>query len=79
LAGQAGCTKLVVNSDYMDVITTMQDGGNSIGPAAAIYEESSFLARGFAHVIFSYSPRESNKVDHVLASKAEGPQSIVWP
>ena len=78
LAGQVGCTKLIINSDCMEVITTMQDGGNSIGPAAAIYEECSFLSRGFAHVIFCHSPRESNRVAHTLACKAEGPQSIVW-
>jgi ribonuclease HI len=43
-ASQVGCTKLIANNDSMDVITTMQDRGNSIGPAVAIYEECSFLA-----------------------------------
>jgi hypothetical protein len=62
----------------MDVIEIMQDGGNSLGAAAAIYEECSFLSRGFSHVIFNHCPRESNKVAHTLASKAVGSQSIVW-
>jgi hypothetical protein len=48
------------------------------GQRLVIYEECSFLARGVAHVMFCYSPMESNKVAHVLASKAEGPQPIVW-
>jgi hypothetical protein len=39
IAGQIGCTKLEVNSDCSEVIEVMQDGGNSLGPAAAIYEE----------------------------------------
>jgi hypothetical protein len=45
----------------------MMDGGNSVGAAAAIYEECTFLARGFAHVMFSHSHRESNRVAHTLA------------
>ena len=43
LAGQAGCPKILVNSDCMEVIAIMNDGGNSAGPAAAIYEECTFL------------------------------------
>ena len=56
----------------MEVITTMNEGGNSAGPAAAIYEECAFLARGFSAIEFVFAPRESNQVAHVLASKAEG-------
>jgi hypothetical protein len=78
LAGQVGCTKLIVTSDCMEVISTMLNGGNSIGAAAAIYEECTFLARGFSHVNFIHSYRESNLVAHVLASKAEGPYSVCW-
>jgi hypothetical protein len=55
-----------------------QDGENSVGAAAAIYEESAFLSRGFTHVIFSHCARESNRVAHTLASRAEGPQPAVW-
>jgi hypothetical protein len=78
LAWQVGCNILIVNSDCMDVIETMRNGGNSMGGAAAIYEECSFLARNFARVKFFHSPRESNIVAHMLACKAEGPESIVW-
>ena len=78
LAGQVSCSKLIVNSNCLEVISTMQDGGNSIGQAAAIYEECTFLSKGFAHVIFCHSARESNRVAHMLACKAEGLQSIVW-
>jgi hypothetical protein len=55
----------------------MQDGGNSARPAAAIYEECTFLARGFTHVKFKHSPRENNVVAHTLASRV-GPQLSVW-
>jgi hypothetical protein len=57
----------------------MQNGGNSIGPAAAIYEECSFLCRNFAHVSFSHHcPRKSNRAAHILASKAESPHLTTW-
>ena len=56
----------------------MNEGGNSAGPAAAIYEECAFLARGFSAIEFVFAPRESNQVAHVLASKAEGSLSSVW-
>jgi ribonuclease HI len=78
LADQLGCNRIEVNSDCLEVIDTMRDGGNSIGPAAAIYEECSFLARGFTHVTFNHCPRESNVVARLLACKAEGPHSAVW-
>lgn len=45
----------------------MQNECNSLGPAAAIYEEDcTFLSRGFAHVIFAHSHRESNVVAHTV-------------
>jgi hypothetical protein len=56
----------------MEVIETMHNEGNSLGAAAAICEECSFLARGFAYVKFIHCPRESNGVAHILACNAEG-------
>jgi hypothetical protein len=70
--------QLEVNSDCMEVIDVMKDGGNSLGPAVAIYEECNFLSRNFSKVLFSHCPREANRVAHVLANHSEGPQSIVW-
>ena len=68
----------MINSDCVEVIETMQNGGNSVGAAAAIYEECTFLARGFGIVRFAHCPRESNIVAHNLACNAEVHQSIVW-
>ena len=62
----------------MDVIEVMENGGNSLGPAAAIYEECTMLCRGFTEVLFFHSPREANMAAHVLARYSEGPESIVW-
>jgi hypothetical protein len=43
-----------------------------------LHEKCTFLARGFAHIIFKRCPRENNiVVAHTLASRV-GPQSCVW-
>ena len=78
LTGQVGCKRIEVNSDCAEVIDMMKEGGNSLGPAAAIYEECTLLCRNFTEVVFSHSPREANMAAHVLASRGEGNQSIVW-
>jgi hypothetical protein len=62
-----GCNKIEVNSDYMDVINVKEGGGNSLAPAATIYEECSLLCRSIAVVVFSHCPREANNGEHVLA------------
>jgi hypothetical protein len=62
----------------MEVIEVMNEGGNYLGPAAAIYEECSFLCRNFSQIVFYHCPREANMAAHVLASHDEGPLSIVW-
>jgi hypothetical protein len=56
----------------------MNNGGNSFGPAAKIYEECTLLSHNFTEVIFSYCPREANVAAHMLATRAEGSQSVVW-
>uniref|UniRef100_A0A0A9BCZ9 RNase H type-1 domain-containing protein n=1 Tax=Arundo donax TaxID=35708 RepID=A0A0A9BCZ9_ARUDO len=67
LAGQIGCMKIMVESDCMEVVEIMREGGDTRNVTAAIYEDCTFLCRGFSHVSFNHCPREANKVDHVLA------------
>jgi ribonuclease HI len=45
LAGEVGFNRIEINSDCTEVVDMMQNGGNSIGSATAIYEQCSFLAR----------------------------------
>jgi hypothetical protein len=47
-----------MNSEYIEVIEAMQDGGNSIGGAAGMYQECSFLVKGFTSVKFAHCPKE---------------------
>ena len=66
------------HKERLDVIEVMNQGGNSFGPAAAIYEECSFLCRSFAHVLFYHTPREANLAAHNLARHSAGKVSMVW-
>ena len=78
LAGQFGCNRIEVNSDCVEVIEVMKEGGTSLGQAAAIYQECSMLSHNFTEVVFSHCPREANEAAHVLASRSEGNQTTVW-
>ena len=39
LAQKTGCNRLIINSDNTEVIATMNNGGQSAGAAAAIFED----------------------------------------
>ena len=62
----------------MEVIQVMQSGGNSLGPAAAIYEECAFICRNFVSVSFQHCPKEANMAANMLATMSEDSRTIVW-
>lgn len=64
--------KIIINSDCLEVVQTMHDGGFSATEVSAIYKECVFLARNFSHVIIEQHPRERNIVAHLLAPHVEG-------
>jgi ribonuclease HI len=70
LAGQIGCNRIEVNSDCLDMIEMMRNGGNSFGPVATIYECST-LCRNFIIVQFFHCPREANVAADCLARHSE--------
>jgi ribonuclease HI len=78
LAGQIGCNKIIVESDCLEVVQTMQDRGYSSGAATAIYEECCFICRNFSSITFCHCAREANGAAHSLAARAEGLDSKVW-
>ncbi|KAI4989132.1 hypothetical protein ZWY2020_036449 [Hordeum vulgare] len=78
LANELGMQKLVVESDCMEVVDTMLEGGNSLGLAAAIYEECAFLANNFSCIMFQFCPREANMAADTLARYAEPTKTIKW-
>jgi hypothetical protein len=56
----------------------VSEGGNSFGPAAAIYEDCTLLCRSFTEVLFFHIFREANTAAHTLARHSEGALSVVW-
>jgi hypothetical protein len=59
-------------------VEVMKSGGNTYGNAATIYEDCMSLCKEFSDVVFEHIPMEANLAAHVLASKAEGSNSVVW-
>ncbi|XBH88029.1 hypothetical protein VPH35_075380 [Triticum aestivum] len=71
LAQRAGCNRLDVNSDNIEVINTMKNGGQSAGAAAAVFDDCYFLACDFSLTRFEHCNREANRVAHELARLAK--------
>jgi hypothetical protein len=78
VAGKIGCNRIEVNSDCLEMIEIMQNGGDSMGAAAVIYKECTFLCRNFNEVVFYHCPRESNVAAHSVARYGVGLMQTVW-
>lgn len=70
LAQQIGCTRIEIQSDCMEVVQTMHDGGFSATAAVAIYDEIVQLWREFGDIAISHCNRSCNLVAHDLARQA---------
>ncbi|XBI35119.1 hypothetical protein VPH35_120849 [Triticum aestivum] len=62
LAQRAGCNRLIINSDNLEVIETMQDGGQSTSAAAAIFDDCFHYACDFIVTRFEHCNREANRI-----------------
>ncbi|KAI4980504.1 hypothetical protein ZWY2020_020989 [Hordeum vulgare] len=78
LAQKAGCNRLIINSNNLEVIETMKDGGRSAGAAAAIFDDCFHYACDFVATRFEQCNKEANKVAHELARLARFSQSSNW-
>ena len=56
----------------MVIINTMNEGGRSASPAAAIFDGCYHMACGFPYTSFVHCPRKANIVAHELAYLAKG-------
>ena len=59
LAQSIGTNKIVCQTDYLEVVTTMQEGGFSATPAAAIYDECMRMWRDFTEISIKHGDREA--------------------
>ena len=73
-----GCSKLIINSDCVEVIEVMKNAGFTQGPAAAIFEDCISSCSEFIEAIFEHCPREANNAAHVLAKEAVEILQCVW-
>ena len=70
LAQSIGANKVVCQTDCLEVVTTMQDGGFSASPAAAIYDDCMRMWRELSEISIKHGDREANMVAHGLARQA---------
>ncbi|XBJ23654.1 hypothetical protein VPH35_001739 [Triticum aestivum] len=70
LVQRAGCNLIIISSDNLEVIETMQDRGQSTDAAAAIFDDCFHYACDFFMTRFEHCYREANKVAHELARLA---------
>ncbi|KAF7058880.1 hypothetical protein CFC21_065854 [Triticum aestivum] len=70
LTQRAGCNRIIINSDNLEVIETMQDGGQSAGAAASIFDDCFHYACDFVITKFEHCYGEANKVAHELVRLA---------
>jgi ribonuclease HI len=67
LAQQIGVQKFTVQTDCVQVVETMKNGGFSATSSAAIYDDCSILWSDFGIVSIEHCNREANQVAHELA------------
>ena len=79
LAQYIGCNRLIVQSDCMEVVQTMENGGFSATSAATLYDESKIIWNGFQDISIEHCSREVNQVAHNLAKRAmQLKQTCTW-
>ena len=67
MAQYLGSNKFVIQSDNIQVIQTMLEGGFSSTASAAIFDDCRSLASVFRSISFEHCNREANEVAHSLA------------
>jgi len=71
LAQHIGGNRLIVQSDCMEVVEVMKNGGFTGNSAAAIYDECvTVWGGGFQEISIQHLNREANQVAHELARQA---------
>jgi len=79
LAQHIGCNGIIIQSDCLEVVETMQQGGFLAAAGAPIYDECNHLWQEFQSISIEHCDRESNQVAHVLAREAISLKlSCIW-
>jgi hypothetical protein len=79
LAQHIGCNRLIIQSDCMEVVQIMKEGGFSANLVAAIYDDCNTIWSGFQDISIEHCSREANQVAHNLARRArQHRQNCTW-
>ena len=70
LVQRLGINRVIFQSDCLQVVDTMLNGGYAATASTAIYEECNLIWRGFDSISIEHCNREANKVAHELARVA---------
>ncbi|XBI46309.1 hypothetical protein VPH35_110595 [Triticum aestivum] len=78
LAQRTGCNRIIINSDNMEVIETMNEGGRSSGAATAIFDDCFHLACDFPISRFEHCNRELARFSFI-SDWFEEPHNAIVP
>jgi hypothetical protein len=67
LAQRIGANNFIIQTDCVQVVDTMKQGGFSATSSAAIYDDCIIMWSGFGAVSVEFCNREANHVAHELA------------
>jgi ribonuclease HI len=70
LAQHIGCNRLIIQSDCVEVVDTMKDGGFTANSAAALHDECNIIWSEFQNIMIEHCNREANQAAHNLARRA---------
>jgi hypothetical protein len=70
LVQHIGGSRLVVQSDCMEVVEIMMNDGFTVNSAAAVYDECKIVWGGFQEVAIEHTSKEANQVAYELAKQA---------
>jgi ribonuclease HI len=79
LAHHIGCNRIIIQSDCMEIVQTMKDGGFTANSAAALYDKCNIICCGFQDITIEHCNREANQAAHSLARRAmQLKQNCIW-
>jgi ribonuclease HI len=79
LAQHIGGNRLIIQSDCMEVVMIMQDGGFTTNSAATIYDECNIIWSGFQDIQIEHCNMEANQAAHNLARRVmQVKQNCMW-
>ena len=70
LAQHIGGNHIIIQSDYMEVIEIMSNGGFTANLAVIVYDECNIVWSSFQKISIEHVSRDANQVAHALARQA---------